>query len=534
MPESPPRVHSTAVAAADPDEETIHSSSATPPLSSVIPPPIGEAATALPPVGDGPVASTAASNTTGSYAQVAGNGPGCTYAPPSASATRVPPGVGHSPVSQPYFWTALPSAFGTTPTRRSFTPWIVGGVLLVAMYLFRDAITLAFVAFALAYVAAPAVRRVERLGVPRAVAIVLVLLGFLSLVAAMVAVLVPELIRQVQLFAASIPEYSRAIQQQWIPWARRTLHLRLPPRTEDAMAQLGLRASAIAPRIGGILNDTLSYSIVVLEGVFTMLIVAATSFYLLMDYDGLLQRTAELVPHSARGRVYALVREIDDTLRHFVNGQLLVMAILGGLYAAGLGLLGVPAGWAIGVFAGLISFVPYLGFFVALGLALVMTALAGRGPAGLLAVTGVMTAVHLLDLTLVTPRIVGGRAKVSPVVVILSLVAGGSVFGFTGVLVAIPVASVLRVLLSHAIEIYKSTGFFLDGVATPDALSSAPFTDSAAGRMSDPPAGFQDIPPITVVQGPVTIAGTGPVRVAVTPAAVTDEEAKTVEEPTKR
>ncbi len=378
--------------------------------------------------------------------------------------------------------TASPAVI-TLPPRRTLVPWLVVAAILALTYIFRATLTLGFAAFAIAYVVSPLVRRVERWGVPRPLAILLVLLGGTASVATVLAMLVPQLVKQTQHLFQSIPTYSAAIQRQWIPWIRTHLHVHLPSRTEDALAQFGLRASSLAPQLGDVLDNTLTYTVTLVEAIFTALVVFALTFYLLMDFDNALDGVRSLVPHRARPRTQLIVREIDDTLRHLVAGQLLVMGILGALYALGLGVIGVPAGWAIGLFAGMISFVPYLGFFVALGLAMLMAALQGQGAGPVLAALGMMTAVHILDLTLVTPRILGGRAKISPVATILALIAGGSVFGFKGVLFAIPIASVLKVLLRELVAVYKNTQFFLSG-STP-ATQSAPFVPPPGSLASE-------------------------------------------------
>ena len=358
------------------------------------------------------------------------------------------------------------------PPRRTMIYYAIAATAVLTVYVFRHTITLAVIAFATAYVFAPIVRRVERYGVPRPLATVLVLFTATANVAGVLSTLVPELVRQAQVFVQSIPQYSVALQHTWIPWLRQHAHISLPRTTEEILSQLGVQASGIAPRIGAVLNGTLEYGIAVVEVLFLGLVIFALTFYLLLDFESVIDDTFDLVPHRARAQFLRIAHEIDDTLRHFVTGQLLVMAVLGFLYAVGLSVVSVPAGWAIGAFAGLISFVPYLGFFVALGLALFMAALQGPGVAPLVAVAAAMTAVHILDLTLITPRILGGRVKLSPVTTILALIGGGSVFGFVGVLLAIPVASVLKVLLREAVEYYKTTAFFNAVPAT--ALQSAP------------------------------------------------------------
>jgi predicted PurR-regulated permease PerM len=366
------------------------------------------------------------------------------------------------------------------PPKRTLGPWLLGITVTVAMlllaYWFRAALILGLGAFALAYMASPAVKQLQRLRVPKPIAIITVLLGGTLTVLGSFALLIPELIRQVQALLSSLPRYLAYVQTHWIPYVRTTLHIRVPPRIDEALAQFGVRASSVAPQLGEVATSGLALGVLILEGIFTLIVLITLAYYLSSDFDSIRARAFDLLPHRIRPRAAALLGEIDETLRHFISGQLLVMAVLGTLYSVGLGALGVPAGWAIGIFSGLISFVPYVGFFIALGLALLMSALSGQGGEHLLAVAGVMAVVHILDLSLITPRIVGNRTRLSPATVILSMIGGGAALGFAGVLVAIPAASVCSVLLRHLVAVYKNTNFFLDG-SDSAAIASVPLTN---------------------------------------------------------
>lgn len=382
------------------------------------------------------------------------------------------------------------------PPKRTMGPWMLGvGISLAALlivYFLRAAIFLAVGAFALAYVCAPAVARIRKLGVPKPIAIATVLLGGTATVIGSFALLIPELIRQLQTVMQSLPRYQQHVQTVWLPYLRHTLHLNLPARTDQALGQLGLRLSNLGGALPDVANTGLNAGVFIIEALFTTLIVLALAFYMSSDYDAIREQAFDMLPHRARPAVGSLLKEIDETLRHFVSGQLFVMGVLSGLYSVGLGALGVPAGWAIGLFSGLISFVPYLGFFIALGLALLMTALAGQGGGTLLAVTGVMGVVHVLDLMLITPRIVGNRTRLSPSVVILAMVAGGAVLGLAGVFFAIPAASVIGVLVRHLIDYYKRSNFFLDGADIP--IASVPITQVAPEMFADLAAEFEPSP----------------------------------------
>jgi predicted PurR-regulated permease PerM len=382
------------------------------------------------------------------------------------------------------------------PPKRTLGPWltILGGSLaaLLVLYFLRAAIALAIAAFAVAYVCAPAVKRLRAIGIPKSIAISTVLLGGTATVIGSFALLIPELFRQIQSVLQSLPRYQQHVQQVWIPYLRDTLHLNLPPRTDQALSQLGLRLNNLGGALPDVATSGINLGVFLIQALFTTVIVLALAFYMSADYDAILERAYDLLPHRARPRVGALLKEIDETLRHFVAGQLLVMAVLGVLYSIGLSALGVPAGWAIGLFSGLISFVPYLGFFIALGLALLMSALSGQGGGHLLAVTGVMSAVHVLDLMLITPRVVGDRTRLAPSVVILAMVAGGAIAGVPGVFFAIPAASVVGVLARHAIDLYKRSNFYLEGANI--AIASVPITGVPLDMFADLAAEFEPSP----------------------------------------
>jgi predicted PurR-regulated permease PerM len=386
------------------------------------------------------------------------------------------------------------------PPKRTMGPWLLGAAIAIAT------LTVAYCLRAtIAYVCAPAVARLRSFRVPKTLAISSVLLGGTATVVGSFALLVPELFRQIQTVAFSLPRYQQHVQQVWLPYLRHTLHLNLPSRVDQALAQMGLRLNNIGASLPDVASSGINAGFFLLEALFTLVIVLTLAFYMSADYDSIRERAFALLPHRARPRVGALLAEIDETLRHFVSGQLLVMAILGALYSVGLGALGVPAGWAIGLFSGLISFVPYLGFFMALGLALLMTALSGQGTSHLLAVAGVMSAVHILDLTLVTPRIVGDRTRLSPATVILSMFAGGAVFGIVGVFFAIPAASVIGVLLRHVVELYKRSNFYLDGADI--AIASVPVTGVPLEMFADLAAEYGTPSPLAYKPEPAADSG---------------------------
>lgn len=393
-----------------------------------------------------------------------------------------------------------------TPTSplRLILPWaVLAGALVLAWY-FRDLLTLLMMAAAMAYVVVPLVDRLERARVPRPLAIVLVLLGIAGSTTLLLMLVLPGIVEQATTLAATLPA---KVQRVVIPWAndallqlRRRFHVRIPTTVDAWLAQAGVRSSEFAQRATGLALSAAGASISVIEWVAETVIVLALSFYLLSDWRRMIDAVRELVPRRALAETSRIAQRVDEALGRYVRGQLLVMAILGGLWATGLGLLNVPGGVGLGLLAGLLSFVPYLGFLIAMAIATALAALDGGGTSHVLTVLGFMWVVHVIDITLVTPRILGGRVGLPPATVILALLAGGKVAGFVGLLVAIPVASVFRVLLSEIVVWYRGTRFFTAApaliteqeavlVAAPEPLAPEPLVaEPEDPRLSGPSA----------------------------------------------
>ena len=350
-----------------------------------------------------------------------------------------------------------------TAPRRALLPWLVVGTALFLAWYFRDLLGLLGAAFAMAYLLDPLVMRLERLRVPRPLAIVLVLAVLGVVFTLTVWFVVPDIVRQLTDLLTSLP---RKLRDQWIPWAnnllvslRQRYRVRIPVTAEAWLAQAGVRTDEIARRSLGMVQSAADVSISIIQKVLESVIVAAMAFYLLLDYHRLLDGVSELVPRRAADDFARIATKVNAALGRYVRGQALAMLILGTLFAVGLTVLKVPAGAGIGILAGVLTVVPYVGFFIALIVSSLLALLDG-GTGACLAVIGYMVFVHLVDITFVTPRIVGGSIGLSPVWVILALLAGGKVAGFIGLLAAIPVASVLRVLVGEAVDYYRTTRFY--------------------------------------------------------------------------
>jgi predicted PurR-regulated permease PerM len=277
---------------------------------------------------------------------------------------------------------------------------------------------------------------------------------------ATVLLIVPILSKEVPLLQAQIPLLAERLNQTLSPWlAQQGIHVSLDvPSIKafvlkylDANAEEGLAALLSSARIGGSVALAIAGNAV---------LVPVVLFYLLMDWPQLVARVQALIPRRQEHSVNTFLNECDGLLGQYLRGQLLVMLVLAVYYAVGLALFGFDLAVPLGVFTGLAVFIPYIGF----GLGLVLTLLAGMlqfaSLQGLVAVAVVFGLGQLLESFVLTPRLVGERIGLSPLAVIFALLAFGHLFGFVGVLVALPLSAVALVALKRLRSAYLESRLF--------------------------------------------------------------------------
>ncbi|MEH6473635.1 MAG: AI-2E family transporter, partial [Halopseudomonas sp.] len=206
-------------------------------------------------------------------------------------------------------------------------------------------------------------------------------------------------------------------------------------------------------------------------------LIPVVAFYLLRDWDRMVAQVGALLPRSIEPHVNRWASECDEVLGAFIKGQLLVMLCLGAFYAIGLGLVGLDLALILGVVAGLASIVPYMGFIIGIGASLIAAMLQFNELYYLLLVGLVFGAGQVLEAVVLTPVLVGDKIGLHPVAVIFAIMAGGQLFGFTGVLLALPVAAVVMVLLRHLHQGYRDSELYHAGteaITEPNAEPSEP------------------------------------------------------------
>lgn len=343
--------------------------------------------------------------------------------------------------------------------------WILGGLIFAGwlIHLLGPVLTPFLISALLAYMADPLVDRLEKLKIPRAWAVVLVFLITLLLLVLLLLVLIPALVKEIAALFARVPEYLVWLQSRALPWMNEKLGLQTEIVSFDAqrIAELVREYFAsVAGFAGGALSSITRSGGAFLAWLANMLLVPLVTFYLLRDWDMLLARLHHLIPRRIEPTAVQLARECDEALGAFLRGQLLVMIALGVIYSTGLWLVGLNNALAIGMIAGLVSFVPYLGVIVGLLLAGITAMIQNFELVFLLSVGAVFAVGQLLESFVLTPQLVGDRIGLHPVLVIFAIMAGGQLFGFTGVLMALPAAAAGMVLVRYAYRNYLDSGLY--------------------------------------------------------------------------
>ncbi|UYB53590.1 AI-2E family transporter [Xanthomonas sp. AM6] len=346
--------------------------------------------------------------------------------------------------------------------RLKWTAVILGALWVVA--LLAPILTPFVLALLLGWLGDPLVDRLERAGRSRNMAVTLVFVLMLLLLVLALLILVPMLERQIVTFIEVLPQARDWFTGTAIPWAEQKTGLQLmawldPERLIEWIRGHWQQAGGVAATFFGYLSRS---GFAMVTWVVNLVLLPILTFYFLRDWDILVERVAATIPRNHVATVGRLARQSNDVLGAFIRGQFLVMLALGVIYAGGLSLIGLNLGLLIGIIAGLISFIPYLGATTGILLAILAALVQAKGfDLQLLILVGVVFTVgQLLESYVLTPRIVGDKIGLHPVAVIFAVMAGGQLFGFLGMLLALPVAAVANVLLHYLHEQYRQSELY--------------------------------------------------------------------------
>jgi predicted PurR-regulated permease PerM len=349
---------------------------------------------------------------------------------------------------------------GAATPRRPLTlrhyVWIIGAALVVIAMLhwLGPVLTPFLVGTILAYLGTPIVQRAKARRVSRTLATTAVVLLFGLILAALFFVLIPLIQSEFMLASRRVPDLLALLSNTVVPWLDEHFGVKLSldvAAIREFLAENADTAQALSLRV---LAGVKTGSLIVLSLLINLALIPVVMFYVLRDWNMLWQRLDDLLPRAWRTRAKAVTRDIDAVLAEFLRGQMLVMVVLACYYAIGLKIAGLDRAFSIGILTGLLVFIPYVGFGLGLILGVVAAALQWHGLGGFVAVLAVYGVGQLLENYVLVPWLIGDRIGLHPLAVIFALLAFGQLFGFAGILLALPISAAILVGLRHLRNAY--------------------------------------------------------------------------------
>ena len=333
---------------------------------------------------------------------------------------------------------------------------VTGGLI----YLLSPILTPFLLAAVIAYICNPMVTHMANHHISRTTGTILVMLLLLGVFAALILIMVPLFEEEARRVIEKTPAYLDMFKTHVIPWLETKFKISLQLDmviVKEALAKHWQSAGGLAAKV---LPSLTIGGMAIVEFLVNALLVPVVLFYLLRDWDTLLKLVDEMIPRSWHQQISQLAHETDQILAEFLRGQLSVILLMSICYITGLWLIGLEFALPIGLVAGILVFVPYLGMIVGLTLATFAALMQFQSWSGVIPVLAVFGFGQLLEGMLITPWLVGDRIGLHPVMVIFALLAFGQLFGFFGILLALPVSAVMLVWLRHLHRRYLESNFY--------------------------------------------------------------------------
>ena len=341
--------------------------------------------------------------------------------------------------------------------------WLAGlAALLAGLWLLGPVLTPFIIGLVLAYFLDPVADRLESWGLPRLLATALILLVGLGLLVLSVVILLPLLVRQANVFIDNLPHYVQTLvglfETNAPQWLKDAVNESAQMPDGESAAKI---AAAAAGWLAGLLRSIISGSMALFNVLSLLVITPIVLFYMLNDWDRMVALIDGWLPRDHAETVRGIARDIDTAMAGFIRGQGTVALFLGAFYATGLILAGLNFGLLIGLSAGVLSFIPYIGTFIggalAIGMALIQFLPDWQY---VLLIAAIFAAGQFIEGNFLSPWLVGGRIGLHPVWMMFALVAFGYLFGFTGLLLAVPLAAALKVIIAHGLRLYLDSALY--------------------------------------------------------------------------
>lgn len=336
-----------------------------------------------------------------------------------------------------------------------------------------------FLSLLIAYLMDPLVDWFEAKKVNRSIAISILILATALTTVGFILIIAPVFQKELLRTFERLPELVTLLQDKVIPWIEVKTKTKLPNNLSTALSEYGAEIQSALPSISqyiaSLVSGVFAQTGTVVAAALNIVMIPLFTFYFLRDFDIMKKPLIKFIPPRRRDFILSRIERMDEVVGAWFRGQIEVALILAFLYSIGLGIafswagMGFMTGVAIGLLTGVLNAIPYFGLLIGFILATIMLLLnGGEGIAPLFFSWGVFAVVQSLEGWVITPKIVGDKVGLSPVTVIIVLLLGGELFGLLGIVLAIPVAGVIRALMPDFAVYYKQTGFFTSEFRGPD------------------------------------------------------------------
>lgn len=341
--------------------------------------------------------------------------------------------------------------------------WFLAFVIFACLIWLLKPVLLPFVAgMVIAYFLAPVVNALAKKGIPRWLGALCVLFGFGVIATTIIMLILPLISSQIGTLLNALPGYSEKIRGHYLPWVENWI-TRFPPEDVEKLRDAaGNSAAAAAGFVGSVLKNLLANGVRFIDAMAMMIVTPVVAFFMLRDWPKLIETIDGVLPRRYYDVILSQLAEIDSTLSGFIRGQALVCLSLGLIYSIGLSLTGLEYGLAIGVTAGTLSFIPYVGTAFGWISSFILALVQFDDWQHIAMVMGVFAFGHFLEAYVLTPKLVGHRVGLHPVWILFALITGVKLMGFLGILIAVPTAAVLGVLIRFLIRQYRSSPMYQD------------------------------------------------------------------------
>lgn len=331
-------------------------------------------------------------------------------------------------------------------------------LLLLSVYFLKDIYITIFISYFLAFLINPVVRKLEKRGFGRLGPIFFLLFLIFIVIAAFAFLMVPKVITQLRELFDKLPMLLAYLSERLSPYSIKYLGYDVFTQWSEMLPQLLPKFTAFPA--AGILESVFTGTMKAISALLSVLLIPILTFYMLKDYYKLNDQLLQMVPRRYVKDVQEVMRRLSIVLGALIRGQFLVCSILAVLYTVALSGIGMEMALLLGIFSGFMNLVPFVGPLASFSLSLFIAVLSGLTITRCVGLVGVYLLMNLIDSTILTPKIVGKRIGINALAVILALLAGGELLGFLGVLLALPMMAMVRVLGGYLTERYYESPYY--------------------------------------------------------------------------